>query len=144
LKNIGHPVEPSKIGRIADRHVAFWHIANFLAGHPRYGHVPFANIRRVQQSIASRNYCCLIDGKTIQAVTTWRGINVAALLETPPRYVANSSDPSDGIFLTSLAALDQASLKIMIRHLRKPFSGKDVYWNRHNGKLGRRLGKLPT
>jgi hypothetical protein len=144
LKNIGHLVEPSKIGRIADRHVAFWLISDLLTAHPLYRKMPFANMRGVQQAIGLGEYCCLGDGMTVQAVATWRGINVAALLRTHPRYVADSSEPIDGIFLSSLAAIDRESLKIMIRHLRTTFSDKDVYWDRHKGKLGHRSKKLRT
>jgi hypothetical protein len=32
----------------------------------------------------------------------------------------------------------------MIQQLKTSFPDKDIYWNRHKGKLGRRLGKLPT
>ena len=133
---------PSKIGLIADHHVAFWHIANFLSAHPHYRHLPFAKMRRVQRAVALRNYCCLSDGKAIQAVATWRGINIAVLLRTHPRYPANSTEPADGLFLTSLAASDRESLKILVRHLRKTLSDQDVYWDRHNGKLGHRPRKL--
>jgi hypothetical protein len=134
---------PSKIGRLADRHVAFWHISSLLTAHPRYRNASFANMRRVQQSVALGNYCCLGDGKApLQAVATWHGINVAALLRTYPRYAADRSDPVDGIFITSLAAIDRDSLKIMIRHLRTLFVGQDVYWDRHKGKLGHRSKKL--
>jgi hypothetical protein len=128
---------------MTDRHVAFWHIANLLAAHPRYRQVSFGNISRVQQAIALGNYCCLGDGKTIRAVATWRGINVAVLLRTHPRYPVDSVEPTDGMFLTSLAALDQESLKTMIRHLRMAHADKDVYWDRHNGKLGHRPRKSP-
>jgi hypothetical protein len=121
------------------RHVAFWHITSFLA-HPLYRNVPFANMRRVQQSIALGNYCCLGDGKAMQAVATWQGINVAALLRTYPRYAADAdaSATMDGVFMTSFAGVDRASLKINIAHLRKVLGDKDVYWDRHNGKLGHR------
>jgi hypothetical protein len=118
--------------------VAFWHIARFLTAHPLYRDVPFANMRRVQQSIALGNYCCLGDGKTMQAVVTWREINVAALLRTYPRYAADDSATMDGVFMTSLAGADRARLKIIIAHLRKVLGDKDVYWDRHNGKLGHR------
>ncbi len=134
-------MEPSKIGRIADPHVAFWHIASFLTAHPLYRNVPFANMRRVQQSIALGNYCCLGDGKAMQAVATWREINVAALLRTYPRYAADASAAMDGAFITSLAGVDRASLKIIIAHLRKVLGDKDVYWDRHNGKLGHRTAR---
>ena len=95
-------------------------------------------MRRVQQSIALGNYCCLGDGKTMQAVATWREINVAALLRTYPRYAADASATMDGVFMTSLAGADRASLKIIIAHLRQVLGDKDVYWDRHNGKLGHR------
>jgi hypothetical protein len=133
---------PNQIGRIADPHRAFWYIAGFLSAHPHYRHEPFAKMRHLQQAIALNDYCCLSDGKTIQAVATWRGINEAVLLRTFPRYPAESSEPIDGLFLTSLAALDQASLKSMIRHLRTTLASQNVYWNRHKGKLGHSPKKL--
>ena len=66
------------------------------------------------------------------------GINVAALLRTYPRYAADASATMDGVFMTSFAGVDWASLKINIAHLRKVLGDKDVYWDRHNGKLGHR------
>ena len=86
-----------KIGRIADPLTAFWLISKFLMGHPLYRKVPFAQMRHVQRSIELGNYCILGDGKTVQAVATWSGINVAALLRTYPRYVADNSEPIDGV-----------------------------------------------
>ena len=72
----------------------------------------------------------------------WRRMKPAELLQVYPHYVPDSPDPTDVIFISSLAAIDNASLKIMIRHLKTSFSGEDVYWDRHNGKLGHRPGKL--
>ena len=108
------------------RHVAFWHITSFLA-HPLYRNVPFANMRRVQQSIALGNYCCLGDGKAMQAVATWQGINVAALLRTYPRYAADASATMDGVFMTSLTRVDRATEN----HHRAPQKGA-----RRQGGLG--------
>lgn len=130
-----------KIGRMADRHVAFWHISSFLAAHPAYRGFSFSKMRMVQQAIALGNYCCLTDGKAIQAVATWRRINAEMLLRAYPNQVPKASAPIDGVFLSSLAAIDRASLKIMVRHLRTGFATKDVYWDRHQGKLGYRAGK---
>lgn len=130
------PEAGSKIGRIADRHLAFWGISQLLMGHPRYRNVPFANIRLIQQAIALGNYCCLTDGKAIQAAATWQAINVAALLQTYPKYKADKSAPADGIFLTSFASVDRDSFRVMISHLRASFLEQDVYWDRHKGKLG--------
>jgi hypothetical protein len=131
---------PSKLGRIADPRVAFWHISRFFTTHPGYRNVPFARMRFIQQAIAVGNYYCLGDGKIIQAVATWRPINLSELLRVYP-HVPSSSESTDKIFLTSLAAVNRTGLKIMIRHLRTSLSDKDVYWDRHNGKLGHRPGK---
>ena len=133
----------SNIGRIADRHVAFWHITSFLAAHPIYRALRLESMRVLQQAITHGSYCCLTDGKTIQAVATWSSIDLAGLRQFYPHYVSHSTEPIDGIFLTSLAAINRASLKIMIRHVRMRFSGKDVYWDRHKGKkLGHKPAKL--
>jgi hypothetical protein len=131
----------SKIGQIADPHAAYWHIAKFLSAHPRYRGEPFWKMRLLQQAISLGNYRCMSDGRTMQAVATWRGINAALLLRTYPRYPADSSEPIDGMFLSSLAAVDQETAKTMIRYLRTSFSDKDVFWDRHNGKLGHRPRK---
>jgi hypothetical protein len=133
-----------KIGRFAEPNEAFWHISSFLTAHPRYRNVPFKNMRRVQQAIALGNYCCFLDGKTMRAVATWRSINVAQFLRDFPRYATKIPEPLDGIFVSSLAALDRESLRVMIRHLRTSFSDQDVFWDRHNGKLGRRSKELRT
>jgi hypothetical protein len=133
-----------KIGRIPDRHVAFWHISSFLAAHPAYRELSFSKMRMVQQAIAHGDYCCLSDGKTIQAVATWCRINAEEILRAYPDHVPKTTVPIDGVFLSSLAAIDRASLKIMIRHLRTGFATKDIYWYRHQGKLGHRAGKPPA
>jgi hypothetical protein len=135
---------PSNIGRIADRHQALWHMTSFFTAHPSYRALPLASMRIVQQAIAHGNYCCLTDGKTLEAVATWRPIDLAELRQFYPHYVSQRAEPIDGIFLTSLAANNGASLKIMVRHVRTKFSDKDVYWDRHKGKLGHKPAKLPV
>lgn len=128
-----------RIGRFANAHVAFWHIARFLAAHPFYRNIPLANMRAIQQSIALGKYFCLSDGKTVQAVASWRDINVETFRRTyPTRYVALDSETLDGVFLTGIAGVDQASLKIMVSHIKKTFPDKDIYWDRHKGTLGHR------
>jgi hypothetical protein len=142
LVEIWNLVMPSKIGRIPDRHEALWHMTSFFVAHPSYRALPLVRMRGVQQAIALGHYCCLTDGKTIEAVATWHPIDLAALRQFYPHYVFDSTQPIDGIFLTSLAAINRASLNIMIRHLRTKFSDKDVYWDRHKGeKLGHKPAK---
>lgn len=131
-------MKPRQLGKIDDSKVAFWHIARFLSQQPSYRGTPFGNVLRLQQSIARGKYCCLGDGKAVQAVATWQDVNVERLLQTFPRYVAEASETTDGVFLTSLVATDRDSLKIMTSHLKRIFAGKDVYWHRHKGKLGHR------
>jgi hypothetical protein len=135
-------VMSSKIGRIADSRVAFWHISSFFMAHPSYRKLPFAKMRVVQQAIAHGDYCCLGDGKTIRAVAMWRRIKLAEMLQVYPQHVPAGSEPKDVIFVSSLAAIDRASLKIMVRHIKTSFSDKDIYWDRHSGKLGHRPAKL--
>ena len=136
-----HIAQPSRIGQIQDPKEAFWQIARFLSQHPAYRNTPFANIQRLQQSIALGQYYCLSDGNSLQAVATWQEVNAERLLRDFPRYVAEAGETTDAIFITSLVGTDSASLRRMAAILREMFADKDVYWNRHKGKLGHRAKK---
>ena len=126
------------IGRFSDPAHAFWHVANLLCQSKAYSEVPSKRMLLLQASIIRGDYFCLMREKNVRAVVTWRNVVAERFLRTQPHYQGTDTDANDAVVLQSFAATDRLSAIKLWSHIEKTFAHKDLFWDRHKGKLGHR------
>ena len=129
---------PDGIGRFADPARAFWHMASLISQNKPYSEGPLKRIRILQAAILRGDYFCLVRDNNVIAGVTWLNVVAERFQRTQPHYQSLDTDATDGIVLQSFAATDRLTAMKLRSHIEKTFAHKDIFWNRHKGKLGHR------